>query len=153
MFSMGSGDEGDGHLDDHDLLSAVSCEIVQGDISGCSGVEEVSSSSASSAGSEVSIQSGDPDSTVRLAVESIMTEIIPVLKDHDVASQQLLAYIRRLVNSLTHVTWKSEFEFKQISSSLQVSLPKFEGRMISDCREDLLAEISTTLFNFSSGRE
>ena len=112
-------------------------------------------SSPSIAGYEVSIQSGDPDSTVRRAVESIKTEIIPVFEEHasDVASEQLLAYIRRLVNSLTHVTWKSEFEFKQISSSLQVSLPKFEGRMISDCREDLLAEISTTLFNFSSGRE
>ena len=58
LFSMGSGDEGDGHLDDHDLLSSVSCETVQVDISGCSGVEEVSSSSASFAGSEVSIQPG-----------------------------------------------------------------------------------------------
>jgi len=60
MFSMGSGDEGDGHLDDHDLLSAASCETVQGDISGCSGVEEVPSpSSASLDGSDVSIQSGN----------------------------------------------------------------------------------------------
>ena len=59
MFSVGGGDEGDGHLDDHDLLSSASCETVQGDISGCCGVAEVSSpSSASLAGSDVSIQSG-----------------------------------------------------------------------------------------------
>ena len=41
MFSVGGGDEGDGHLDDHDLLSSASCETVQGDISGCCGVAEV----------------------------------------------------------------------------------------------------------------
>lgn len=59
VFSVGGGDEGDGHLDDHDLLSSASCETVQGDISGCCGVAEVSSpSSASLAGSDVSIQSG-----------------------------------------------------------------------------------------------
>ena len=155
VFSMGSGDEGDGHLDDHDLLSSASCETVQGDISGCSGVEEVPSpSSASPAGSEFSIQSGDPDSTVRLAVESIISEIVPVLEEHtcisDVAHQQLLEYIRWLVTVLAK---KSAFDFKQISSLLRESLPKFEGRVISECREDLLAEISTTLFNFSSGRE
>ena len=125
---------------------------MQGDISGCSGVEEDSSSSASFAGSEVSIQSGDPDSMVRLAVESIMSEIIPVLEDHisDVASQQLLTYIMRLVNSLIR---RLEFDHKPIYSLLQESLPKFEGRVISECKEDLLAEISTTLLFNLRGRE
>ena len=58
LFSMGGGDEEDGHLDDHDLLSTASCETVQGDISGCSGVEEIPSpSSASLVVEDASIQS------------------------------------------------------------------------------------------------
>ena len=67
-----------------------------------------------------------------------MKEIIPLLKEHmdDVCSQQLLLYIKRLVLSLTRqrsddVAPQHEFVrffHKQLSSILQDSLAKFEGR-------------------------
>ena len=71
-------------------------------------------------------------------IKTIMKEIIPLLKEHmdDVCSQQLLLYIKRLVLSLTRqrsddVTPQHEFVrffHKQLSSILQDSLAKFEGR-------------------------
>ena len=68
-------------------------------------------------------------------IKAIMTEIIPVLKEHmdDVCSQQLLLYIRRLVLSLTKQRDDDSQEFvrffhKQLGSILQDSLAKFEGR-------------------------
>ncbi len=88
MFSIGSGDERDGHLEDHDLLSSVSCETVEHDVSGCCGVEEIPSSSLAFASSFAKDEAArvcpldagsDRDTsecTARLAVESIMSNII-----------------------------------------------------------------------------
>ena len=70
-------------------------------------------------------------------IKAVMTEIIPVLKEHmdDVCSQQLLRYIGRLVLALTKTTDnqnnKQEFVrffHKQLASILQDTLAKFEGR-------------------------
>lgn len=67
-------------------------------------------------------------------IKNIMTEIIPVLKEHmeEVCSQQLLAYIQRLVLSLTkqpdHKNEFVRFFHKQLGTILQDSLAKFEGR-------------------------
>ena len=67
-------------------------------------------------------------------IKSVMTEIIPVLKEHmeDVCSQQLLQYVRRLVLSLTKQRDEGQefvrFFHNQLGSILQDSLAKFEGR-------------------------
>ena len=74
-------------------------------------------------------------------IKAIMTEIIPVLKEHmdDVCSQQLLHYIRRLVLALAKHRNAEEdeensahefvrFFHKQLASILQDTLAKFEGR-------------------------
>ena len=51
VFSIGGDDEGDGHLDDHDLLSAASSETLEGNASECSSLEEIPSPSLASASS------------------------------------------------------------------------------------------------------
>ena len=67
-------------------------------------------------------------------IKGIMTEVIPVLKEHmdDMCSQQLLQYIKRLVLSLTKQKDDSQefvrFFHKQLGSILSDSLAKFEGR-------------------------
>jgi len=67
-------------------------------------------------------------------IKAIMTEVIPVIKEHmdNMCSPQLLAYIKRLVLSLTR-QYDSGQEFarffhRQLGSILQDSLAKYEGR-------------------------
>ena len=67
-------------------------------------------------------------------IKSIMTEVIPVIKEHmdNMCSPQLLAYIKRLVLSLTR-QYDSGQEFarffhRQLGSILQDTLAKYEGR-------------------------
>nr|XP_006820341.1 PREDICTED: pericentriolar material 1 protein-like [Saccoglossus kowalevskii] len=82
-----------------------------------------------------------------------MQEVIPYLKEHmdDVCSPQLLAYIRRLVLTLTRQRGDSQefvrFFNKQLGSILQDSLAKFAGRKMRECGEDLLVDVSEILFN------
>ncbi|CAC5399260.1 PCM1 [Mytilus coruscus] len=85
-------------------------------------------------------------------IKSIMTEIIPVIKQHmdNVCSSELLTYIKRLVLSLTRQrdgSQYSRFYHTQLGSSLQDTLSKFEGRKMRDCGEDLLVDMSEVLFN------
>ncbi|XP_013397504.1 pericentriolar material 1 protein isoform X3 [Lingula anatina] len=86
-------------------------------------------------------------------IKSIMTEVIPVLKEHmeDVCSTQLLAYIQRLVLTLTKQQDDGQefvrFFHKQLGSLLQDSLAKFDGRKMRECAEDLLVDMSEVLFN------
>ncbi|XP_077983903.1 pericentriolar material 1 protein-like isoform X6 [Glandiceps talaboti] len=116
-----------------------------------------SNSSAQDVGSESSISdvpypridTGQLDRQIK----SIMQEVIPYLKEHmdDVCSPQLLAYIRRLVLTLTRQRGDSQefvrFFNKQLGSILQDSLAKFAGRKLRECGEDLLVDISEILFN------
>ncbi|KAK3100261.1 hypothetical protein FSP39_017062 [Pinctada imbricata] len=85
-------------------------------------------------------------------IKTIMSEVIPVIKEHmdQVCSSQLLAYIKRLVLSLTQQydsSQYSRFFHNQLSSALQDSLSKFEGRKMRQCGEDLLVDMSEVLFN------
>ncbi|XP_070552846.1 pericentriolar material 1 protein-like isoform X5 [Ptychodera flava] len=116
-----------------------------------------SNSSAQDVGSESSvsdvpyprIDTGQLDRQIK----NIMQEVIPYLKEHmdDVCSPQLLAYIRRLVLTLTRQRGDSQefvrFFNKQLGSILQDSLSKFAGRKMRECGEDLLVDISEILFN------
>lgn len=119
--------------------------------------EETCSSSAVDQGSdrESSISSISPKidtQQVDRQIKSIMTEIIPVIKQHmdNVCSSELLTYIKRLVLSLTRQRDGSQyarFYHTQLGSSLQDTLSKFEGRKMRDCGEDLLVDMSEVLFN------
>ncbi|XP_041358964.1 pericentriolar material 1 protein-like isoform X2 [Gigantopelta aegis] len=86
-------------------------------------------------------------------IKSIMTEVIPVIKEHmdDVCSPQLLAYIKRLVLSLTRQHDNGQeftrFFHRQLGSILQDSMAKFEGRKMRECGEEILVEMSEVLFN------
>ncbi|XP_005091182.1 pericentriolar material 1 protein isoform X2 [Aplysia californica] len=85
-------------------------------------------------------------------IKDIMMETIPVVKLHmeDVCSPQLLAYIKRLVLSLTAQLGNQEFARffqRQLASILQDTLNKYEGRKMRECGEDLLVEMSDVLFN------
>lgn len=86
-------------------------------------------------------------------IKSIMTEVIPVIKEHmeNMCSPQLLAYIKRLVLSLTRQYDSGEefarFFHRQLGSILQDSLAKYEGRKMRECGEDLLVDMSEVLFN------
>uniref|UniRef100_A0A3P9MSA6 Pericentriolar material 1 n=1 Tax=Poecilia reticulata TaxID=8081 RepID=A0A3P9MSA6_POERE len=86
-------------------------------------------------------------------IKAIMTEVIPFLKENmnEVCSRQLLTSVRRMVLTLTQQNDESKefvrFFHKQLGGILQESLCKFEGRMLRDCGEDLLVEISEILFN------
>lgn len=88
-----------------------------------------------------------------MQIKTVMTEIIPVLKDHmdEVCSPQLLQYVRRLVLSLTERPDQGQefarFFRNQLGSILQDSLAKFEGRKMRECGEDMLVEMSEILFN------
>ncbi|XP_035681276.1 pericentriolar material 1 protein-like isoform X3 [Branchiostoma floridae] len=116
-----------------------------------------SNSSAQDVGSESSISDGPyprvDTQQLDQEIKAIMTEVIPHLKEHmeEVCSPQLLAYIRRLVMSLTrHRDDSKEFSrffHKQLGTILQDSLQKFVGRKMRDCGEDLLVDISEILFN------
>lgn len=86
-------------------------------------------------------------------IKTIMTEVIPVIKEHmdNMCSPQLLAYIKRLVLSLTR-QYDSGQEFarffhRQLGSILQDTLAKYEGRKMRECGEDLLVDMSEVLFN------
>ncbi|KAH3829898.1 pericentriolar material 1 protein-like isoform X2 [Dreissena polymorpha] len=86
-------------------------------------------------------------------IKSIMTEVIPVIKEHmdNMCSPQLLAYVKRLVLSLTR-QYDSGQEFarffhRQLGSILQDTLAKYEGRKMRECGEDLLVDMSEVLFN------
>lgn len=67
-------------------------------------------------------------------IRGIMTEVIPILKEHmdDVCSQQLLQYIKQLVLSLTKQKDDSHefvrFFHQQLGSTVQDSFAKYEGR-------------------------
>uniref|UniRef100_A0A672MNX2 Pericentriolar material 1 protein-like n=1 Tax=Sinocyclocheilus grahami TaxID=75366 RepID=A0A672MNX2_SINGR len=76
-------------------------------------------------------------------IKAIMTEVIPFLKEHvgEVCSHQLLTSVRRMVLKLTQQNDESK-EFVQFFHR-----HKFVGRMLQDCGEDLLVEISEILFN------
>ncbi|XP_060554771.1 pericentriolar material 1 protein-like isoform X2 [Ruditapes philippinarum] len=86
-------------------------------------------------------------------IKSIMTEVIPVIKEHmdNMCSPQLLAYIKRLVLSLTRQYDSGEefarFFHRQLGSILQDTLAKYEGRKMRECGEDLLVDMSEVLFN------
>uniref|UniRef100_A0A8C1YLU8 Pericentriolar material 1 n=1 Tax=Cyprinus carpio TaxID=7962 RepID=A0A8C1YLU8_CYPCA len=86
-------------------------------------------------------------------IKAIMTEVIPFLKEHvgEVCSHQLLTSVRRMVLKLTQQNDESKefvrFFHRQLGGILQDSLSKFVGRMLQDCGEDLLVEISEILFN------
>ncbi|KAH9492368.1 hypothetical protein Btru_026373 [Bulinus truncatus] len=85
-------------------------------------------------------------------IKEVMMQTIPMVKQHmnDVCSTQLLAYIKRLVLSLTSQVGNQEFaKFfqRQLSSILQDTLQKYHGRKMRECGEDLLVEISDVLFN------
>ncbi|XP_071088447.1 pericentriolar material 1 protein-like isoform X2 [Haliotis cracherodii] len=86
-------------------------------------------------------------------IKSIMTEIMPVIKEHmdDACSQQLLAYIKRLVLSLTRQHDNGQefarFFHRQLGSILQDSMAKFEGRRMRECGEEMLVDMSEVLFN------
>ncbi|XP_016092367.1 pericentriolar material 1 protein-like [Sinocyclocheilus grahami] len=86
-------------------------------------------------------------------IKAIMTEVIPFLKEHvgEVCSHQLLTSVRRMVLKLTQQNDESkefvQFFHRQLGGILQDSLSKFVGRMLQDCGEDLLVEISEILFN------
>ncbi|XP_076869716.1 LOW QUALITY PROTEIN: pericentriolar material 1 protein [Brachyhypopomus gauderio] len=86
-------------------------------------------------------------------IKSIMTEVIPFLKEHmgEVCSPQLLSTVRRMVLNLTQQNDDSRefmrFFHRQLGGILQDSLNRFAGRTLQDCGEDLLVEISEILFN------
>lgn len=85
-------------------------------------------------------------------IKAIMLETIPVVKEHmeDVCSGQLLAYIKRLVLSLTGQMGNQDFArffHRQLASILEDTLQKYHGRKMRECGEDLLVEISDVLFN------
>lgn len=85
-------------------------------------------------------------------IKGIMKEVIPVIKENmdSVCSTQLLAYIKRLVLSLARqgeVSQYSRFFSNQMSSTLQDTLAKYEGRKMRQCGEDLLVDMSEALFN------
>ncbi|KPP76919.1 pericentriolar material 1 protein-like [Scleropages formosus] len=86
-------------------------------------------------------------------IKGIMTEVIPVLKEHmdEVCSPQLLSSIRRMVLELTQHDDDSKefvrFFHRQLGGILQDSLSRFAGRTLKECGEDLLVEISEILFN------
>ncbi|XP_062615320.1 pericentriolar material 1 protein-like isoform X1 [Saccostrea cucullata] len=85
-------------------------------------------------------------------IKGIMKEVIPVIKENmdSVCSTQLLAYIKRLVLSLARQgedTQYSRFFSNQMSSTLQDTLAKYEGRKMRQCGEDLLVDMSEALFN------
>lgn len=66
-------------------------------------------------------------------IKEIMTEVIPVIKEHmdNVCSSQLITYIKRLVLSLTRqrdATQYTRFFRSQMGSALQDTLDKFEGK-------------------------
>lgn len=66
-------------------------------------------------------------------IKGIMKEVIPVIKENmdSVCSTKLLAYIKRLVLSLARqgeVSQYSRFFSNQMSSTLQDTLAKYEGR-------------------------
>ncbi|KAL4230121.1 Phosphoacetylglucosamine Mutase [Mactra antiquata] len=86
-------------------------------------------------------------------IKSIMTEVIPVIKEHmdNMCSPQLLAYIKRLVLSLTRQYGNGQefarFFNRQLGTILQDTLAKYEGRKMRECGEDLLVDMSEALFN------
>ncbi|PVD34338.1 hypothetical protein C0Q70_05609 [Pomacea canaliculata] len=86
-------------------------------------------------------------------IKGIMGQVIPVVKEHinDICSPHFLAYVQRLVLSLTrqpgHSQEFSRFFYGQLSSILQDSLAKYEGRRVRECGEDLLLDMSEVLFN------
>ncbi|XP_046569046.1 pericentriolar material 1 protein-like isoform X4 [Haliotis rubra] len=86
-------------------------------------------------------------------IKSVMTEIMPVIKEHmdDACSPQLLAYIKRLVLSLTRQHDNGQefarFFHRQLGSILQDSMAKFEGRRMRECGEEMLVDMSEVLFN------
>uniref|UniRef100_A0AAY4ADM5 Pericentriolar material 1 protein C-terminal domain-containing protein n=1 Tax=Denticeps clupeoides TaxID=299321 RepID=A0AAY4ADM5_9TELE len=86
-------------------------------------------------------------------IKAIMTEVIPFLKERmdEICSHQLLTSVRRMVLTLTHQYDESKefvrFFHRQLGGILQESLCKFVGQTLQDCGEDLLVEISETLFN------
>ncbi|XP_055958711.1 pericentriolar material 1 protein isoform X2 [Patella vulgata] len=86
-------------------------------------------------------------------VKQIITEVLPVVKEHvdDVCSPQLLAYIKRLVLSLTRQNDSRQeftsFFHRQLGSILHDSLARFEGRKVRECGDDLLDDMSDALYD------
>ncbi|XP_056010025.1 pericentriolar material 1 protein-like isoform X3 [Ostrea edulis] len=120
------------------------------------GGEEPTSSSAVDQGSESSFSSMSypkiDTQQLDQQIKGIMKEVIPVIKENmdSVCSTQLLAYIKRLVLSLARqgeATQYSRFFSSQMSSTLQDTLAKYEGRKMRQCGEDLLVDMSEALFN------
>ncbi|XP_052078856.1 pericentriolar material 1 protein-like isoform X7 [Mytilus californianus] len=117
-----------------------------------SAVDQGSDKESSVSSLSVSQQPKIDTQQVDRQIKSIMTEIIPVIKQHmdNVCSSELLTYIKRLVLSLTRQrdgSQYSRFYHTQLGSSLQDTLSKFEGRKMRDCGEDLLVDMSEVLFN------
>ncbi|XP_060064329.1 pericentriolar material 1 protein-like isoform X2 [Ylistrum balloti] len=119
-------------------------------------VSEPTSSSAVDQGSESSVSSTSysriDTQELNKQIKMIMKEVIPVIKEHidHVCSYELLAYIKRLVLSLTRQYDSSQyatFFHAQLSSALHDTLSKFEGRKLRMCGEDLLVDMSEVLFN------
>ncbi|XP_033742710.1 pericentriolar material 1 protein-like isoform X3 [Pecten maximus] len=119
-------------------------------------VSEPTSSSAVDQGSESSVSSTSysriDTQELNKQIKMIMKEVIPVIKEHidHVCSFELLAYIKRLVLSLTRQYDSSQyatFFHAQLSSALQETLSRFEGRKLRMCGEDLLVDMSEVLFN------
>uniref|UniRef100_A0A8C9TW26 Pericentriolar material 1 n=1 Tax=Scleropages formosus TaxID=113540 RepID=A0A8C9TW26_SCLFO len=81
-------------------------------------------------------------------IKGIMTEVIPVLKEHmdEVCSPQLLSSIRRMVLELTQHDDDSK-EFVRFFHRQLGGILRFAGRTLKECGEDLLVEISEILFN------
>ncbi|XP_074651990.1 pericentriolar material 1 protein-like isoform X3 [Tubulanus polymorphus] len=85
-------------------------------------------------------------------IKAIMTEVIPVLKQHqdDLCEASLLSYIRQLV--LYSIKEDDQMEFsrffrKQLNKALMDILHRFEGRRLRECSEDILVDMSEILFN------
>ncbi|XP_069131168.1 pericentriolar material 1 protein-like [Argopecten irradians] len=119
-------------------------------------IPEPTSSSAVDQGSESSVSSTSysriDTQELNKQIKMIMKEVIPVIKEHidHVCSFELLAYIKRLVLSLTRQYDNSQyatFFHAQLSSALQETLSRFEGRKLRMCGEDLLVDMSEVLFN------
>ncbi|XP_019863917.1 PREDICTED: pericentriolar material 1 protein-like, partial [Amphimedon queenslandica] len=109
----------------------------------------------------VSGGSSDINSLMDDKIKIIMTEVIPLLKDHlnTICNVELLQYIQE---SILNIVIKSDKELnvdesgggqlknmflKQIEISLSSAIGKYINKRLGDIGEDLLVDVSEILFN------
>jgi pericentriolar material 1 protein len=87
-------------------------------------------------------------------IKTVMMHVIPILKDnlHQACTAELLMTIQQPVVALVMATEKPQKEFveilqRQLETSVAATLAKYQGKVLRDCGENLLVDLSEVLFN------